>query len=435
MLRHHRTDRVLYVALTAALLSLAGCRADDVYVSPEGDDGNDGAIERPLSTLRAALRRARPGATIYLRGGTHRPTTEQAMGTACNDLYLCAFRLDGNLASERPITICSYPGERASVDLSLFAPADKRACGFLITGDNYVLQDFDIVGTRVTQKGHTSSSAVLIDGGCHSTLRRLRLHDGMGCGVTLREGHDNVVENCDAYNNYDAVSEAHLGIHTHGFCCRSVKSGSTGNVLRGCRSWRNSGNGFDLSGSRVPVRLEHCWAWQNGYDAGMNRRGGGTGFVCGGPRMRQAPPDYEPPRNQLCLCIAWANKEDGFCANHHLGGLDLKECRAMGNRVNFDLVGQRAPNDTTPVPGYGHRLCRCVSYSAGEALVSSLDYAQSSVVDCQLGQDRRLTDADFASLDPDLLRGERRPNGDLPLIAFLQLRPPIEEQARPGDRQ
>jgi hypothetical protein len=80
------------------------------YVSVRGNDGNPGSLDRPWRTLAFALTQLRPGDTLLLRGGTYleRPTVA-AGGTA-----------------GAPITIQSYPGERAVIDSG---PADFRAAG------------------------------------------------------------------------------------------------------------------------------------------------------------------------------------------------------------------------------------------------------------------------------------------------------------------
>jgi hypothetical protein len=65
-----------------------------------GDDGASGTEHAPWRTLGQALRRLRPGDTLYLRGGTyHERVSLTRSGTA-----------------EAPITIGSFPGELAVLD-------------------------------------------------------------------------------------------------------------------------------------------------------------------------------------------------------------------------------------------------------------------------------------------------------------------------------
>ena len=65
-----------------------------------GDDANAGTEAAPWKTLAFALRRLKPGDTLYLRGGTYyEKISPSRSGTA-----------------EAPITIASFPGELAIVD-------------------------------------------------------------------------------------------------------------------------------------------------------------------------------------------------------------------------------------------------------------------------------------------------------------------------------
>jgi hypothetical protein len=65
-----------------------------------GDDRGAGTAEAPWRTLAHALRRLKPGDTLYLRGGTY---------------FEKAF-LSRSGTAEAPITIASYPGELAVID-------------------------------------------------------------------------------------------------------------------------------------------------------------------------------------------------------------------------------------------------------------------------------------------------------------------------------
>lgn len=71
------------------------------YVDPlKGDDARDGAAAQPWKTINHALRQLNPGDTLILRGGTYFENVYcAAAGTA-----------------DKPITIRSFPGERAIID-------------------------------------------------------------------------------------------------------------------------------------------------------------------------------------------------------------------------------------------------------------------------------------------------------------------------------
>ena len=80
----------------------------EFYVSHEAgasdDPPNDGSCEAPFRTIKRGLRELGPGKTLNLRGGVYLEPV----------LLYKRSGTDGH-----PITIRSYPGERASIDASL----------------------------------------------------------------------------------------------------------------------------------------------------------------------------------------------------------------------------------------------------------------------------------------------------------------------------
>src|SRR3954447_17497892 len=47
------------------------------YVAPTGEDAAPGTLEKPFATVQRAQRAARPGDTVFLRGGTYHMTESQ----------------------------------------------------------------------------------------------------------------------------------------------------------------------------------------------------------------------------------------------------------------------------------------------------------------------------------------------------------------------
>ncbi|HET7453252.1 MAG TPA: PKD domain-containing protein [Thermoanaerobaculia bacterium] len=86
---------------SAFLLAAAAARATDFYAAPGGSSSGSGSITSPWD-LQTALNQtvAKPGDTIWLRGGVYRGTYSS---------YL-------NGTSTSPIKVRQYPGERATVD-------------------------------------------------------------------------------------------------------------------------------------------------------------------------------------------------------------------------------------------------------------------------------------------------------------------------------
>lgn len=99
--------RLLLVVGVVLLLTCASCVPSqaagekEYYVAPAGSDQGQGSLASPWRTLAYALNRLSPGDTLSLRGGSYfeRNVRVALRGTA-----------------SKPITIRSYPGERAIVD-------------------------------------------------------------------------------------------------------------------------------------------------------------------------------------------------------------------------------------------------------------------------------------------------------------------------------
>jgi hypothetical protein len=172
-------------------------------------------------------------------------------------------------------------------------------------------------------------------------------------------GGDNLILNCDAYNNYDAVSDRGYGGNVDGFGAHLNSAKYTGNVFRGCRAWWNSDDGFDLINCLAPVVIEDCVAFYNGYRPGtMTRAGDGTGFKAGGfgmkPHSRMVRRVEVVPCHVVRRCIAYKNKNKGIYANHHLGGVRFEDNIAIDNPRNYSLICRKSAEENIDVPGYGH---------------------------------------------------------------------------------
>lgn len=108
-----RTRTILIKTLIASIVVLAlfsatpnspAGRSQQFYLAPNGNDRNTGTIDQPWATLAFAISQLVPGDTLYLRGGTY---AESGL----------TIKLKGTV--DAPITIESYPGERAIIDGSL----------------------------------------------------------------------------------------------------------------------------------------------------------------------------------------------------------------------------------------------------------------------------------------------------------------------------
>ncbi len=82
-------------------LEISKKQAMSYYVSPSGSDKNNGTLNSPWRTLEHGLSKLSAGDVLNLRGGTY---------------YESEIKLDLKGTATAPITIRSYPGERAVLD-------------------------------------------------------------------------------------------------------------------------------------------------------------------------------------------------------------------------------------------------------------------------------------------------------------------------------
>ncbi|MCW1887342.1 right-handed parallel beta-helix repeat-containing protein [Luteolibacter flavescens] len=398
------------------LLLASAAHAATWYVAPDGSDHARGDRPQPFATVQRAQAAASPGDTVILRGGTY--AMQESMIARRERIWAYVTLLDKSGKPGKPITYRAETGEQPVFDLSAVKPAGLRVHAFEVKGSHLVLQGISVTGVQVTAAHHTQSIC-FSNTGSHNRYERLRMHDGMGIGFYLSRGSNNLVLNCDAWNNYDPVSEGGRGGNVDGFGGHPNR-GDTGNVFRGCRAWFNSDDGFDCISAWESIRFENCWAWQNGKSPDGKSLGDGNGFKIGGFGLEAKRGLPDPmPRHTVIRCVAASNKANGFYANHHPGGSNWIHNSAYANRTNFNFLG-RDFSTHTGVPGSGHIIRNNIGFGSRNEL------AQLDREKCQLAGNifgERLETKDFLSLDVSLLAAPRQKDGSLPHIDFMRPAP------------
>ncbi len=100
------TDSASRTASDSVVVTVGAAGGSTYYVSPTGNDANPGTSASPWRTIDYAHRRANPGDTIYLRGGTHVVTSD----VTWHPLY------NKNGTATQPITMKAAPGETVVID-------------------------------------------------------------------------------------------------------------------------------------------------------------------------------------------------------------------------------------------------------------------------------------------------------------------------------
>lgn len=417
-------------SMLLALCSIAPLSAKDYYISPSGNDANAGTKEAPYATLTKALNGIQPGDNIYIGGGTYKVTEDWIMSRELDSNYAAVFNISAKGTESAPIGIYGVEGERPVFDLTDIKLTDRRVTVFYITGHYNYFKNFEVIGTQVRRKepakGSSQSEVFRINGGNNNTMENIAVHDGMAIGFYLIKGMNNLVLNCDVYNNYDDYSsDDGRGGNVDGFGGHVNSTSSTGNVFRGCRAWYNSDDGFDLINCFAAVTIENCWSFNNGYKPGTRTAAGdGTGFKSGGYGMADNPKVPNPiPQHIVRHCIAYYNLNKGFYANHHLGGIIFENNSAYQNPSNYCMLNRKSSAEVVDVPGYGHLIKNNLSHSPRSAGKHIIDVNQTEceIVNNSFGpQAVEVADADFESLDPEQLTLPRKADGSLPDITFMK---------------
>ncbi|MEN3323222.1 T9SS type A sorting domain-containing protein [Mariniflexile soesokkakense] len=412
-----------YLTIITILCVSIFSNATDYYVAPDGNDANSGDINNPVESIKRAQQLASSGDTVYIRGGLYTMRVDQI--AQYSSIWVYVTKLDKN-----GINYFAYQDEKPVFDYQNIKPANYRITAFFINGSNIHIKGIEIIGVQVTITTHTQSECFEIQGS-NNTLENISMHNNMAIGVYILRGSNNLILNCDAYENWDSVSQGGTGGNVDGFGCH-VRNGDTGNVFRGCRAWFNSDDGFDLINSGEPVLIDHCWAFYNGYSVGFAPRGDGTGFKAGGYGKGGTPYNdiisrYAPiPMNTIQFSIAVRNRLRGFYSNHHLNGNKWYNNTAYKNPVNYNMLNCKALNPAdyaTDVPGWDHIMANNLGGGATLQELTDIDKPRCILNNNYFDLPVTITGSDFISFDDTLLMASRQADGSLPDTDFMKLAP------------
>ncbi|HEY4148054.1 MAG TPA: T9SS type A sorting domain-containing protein [Chitinophagaceae bacterium] len=391
------------------------------YVANNGNDANAGTISLPFLTIQRAQTSVVAGDTVYIRGGNYSMTTSQVAEFSSIWAYVTLLNKSGT--SGHRINYWAYPGEKPVFDYSTIKPANYRVNAFEVTGSWIYIRGLSVTGVQVTITAHTQSEC-FENTGSNNIYEMLTMHDGMAIGFYLTKGGNNLVLNCDAYNNWDNVSEDKLGGNVDGFGCHPNKQGLgyTNNVFKGCRAWFNSDDGYDCINAFEAVTFDSCWSFYNGYSQTFAALGDGNGFKGGGYGVADSP--VVPaiiPRNNIRFCMAIRNKDNGFYSNHHPGGSNWYSNTAYNNAINYNMLN-RSADFQSDVPGYGHNMKNNLGWGARGSEYSNIDFTLSNADTNYFNLPVTVNSGDFLSTDQTLLMAPRNADGSLPVNNFMRLK-------------
>ena len=391
--------RSIYKALLLSVLVLINTSSfsKTIFVSLRGsDDYGNGSINMPYQTLPKAINLSTPGSSIYIRGGVYN--------------YTSTVKLNKSGTSNNYITIAPYNNETVILDFSQETYSASMRGLEIDKGFGYWYIKNLVIKSAGDNGIYISGNNNIIEN-CQVSLCR-------DAGIQISSGGSyNYLHNCDSYSNYDFLTD---GGNADGF---SVKlDPGPGNVLRGCRSWNNSDDGYDLYENAYKVVFDSCWAWHNGYayangsiisTSSMN----GNGFKVGG--------NYFVGHHRLTNCVAFGNKSKGFDQNNNNGGVTVINCTGYNNGYyNFSF-----PNDTVYLRGSNGDTIQTYIKDGVDTMINNISYKSPGARfakhhNVQLNNSWNLqgvSSSDFISLDTALAATLRLPDGSLPVTSLFRL--------------
>lgn len=369
------------------------------YVSPSGNDNNPGSIDKPFKTWDRVLSVVKAGDLVYLRGGTY-PRSTRNKGAGC---YLA------NKSGEagKYIKLWAYPGEKPILDCKDMTIIGGGV-GLRLANCNYwhikgieiknVYQKFDPTINR-----GTDHVGLAITNSNNNIIENVKIHDIGGSGIGVAgSSTKNLIRNCDLYNNYDKYSysstgKPYPGGNADGAHITVIKG--TSNTIVGCRFFFNSDDGIDLYQNEGTMKIDSCWAFNNGRDGGD-----GNGFKLGDTFQ----PKESFPQRLVYHCIAYNNKTHGFDQNNGNVTMVFYNNTSYQNGMLGFYVNKY---------NLKHTFVNNISFANKKSDLITVESIQKN----NSWNGNTVATSDFQSFSSSDLYLPRKANGNLPTIKFLNL--------------
>jgi MYXO-CTERM domain-containing protein len=403
---HSNFESALVAGMSFGVAFLAAASADaaEYYVAPTGSDSNAGTMDQPFATLQKGHDSANAGDTVWVRGGTYKPTKQLKLSKS------------GSSDAQR-IKFFAYSGELPVIDFSGYVSTNKAADtpALLVTGNWLHLKGFEIANVPVGARGDHSISALRSEGASNNIFELLDIHHSFGPGLFISHGTGgNLILNVDSHDNYDKDGSQGDGQNGDGFGVHFQETGPS-TVIRGCRAWLDSDDGYDLISQEVPVIIENSWAFQNGYADGGSitpSSGNGNGFKVGSSK--------KGVRHIVRNNVAWKNHAAGFYANHSSGGNTWLNNTSYMNGAQYDMLASPAGDSGSTIVLMGdlvHRMRNNIGFPNKNTHMDGVDTMFNT-------WDLDITEAvsDFVSTTDTGVLGPRKADGSLPDVEFLKLK-------------
>ena len=371
--------------------------ATTYYVSPTGT--GTGTISNPLSFTTAIAKALVAGDSLLLRDGLYSFSSLQQIsksGTIAKFIFIGAYKTE--------IPILDFRNE----------PYSSSNQGVKLSG-NYV----HFKGIIIQGAGDNGLQVT----GSNNKIENCTARWNCDSGFQMKTGSDNLILNCDSYENFDYETSGSIGGNADGFADKQYTNAGT-NTYKGCRSWSNSDDGWDSYEKIGNTVYDSCWCYNLGpasYDMTNHIRytidktyidgfpnhiipnaGNGNGFKLGG--------NYTANNATLHNCISVGNLVKGFDQNNNNGIMTIYNCSSYNNGSNYgfsnNTYGTLIIKNCASLSSKGSNSFNCKS-------VTQAYNTWNSGFSCVAG--------DFASLDYIQLLNPRQADGSLPEITLLHL--------------
>ena len=387
------------------LCAFRNASAAEYFVATTGADSNPGTLASPFATLQKGNSAAAAGDTVWLRGGTYSCTAQITLSRS------------GTSDSNRT-KIWAYQNEVPVLDFSKYVSTNPAVDvpAVLVTGSWMHLKGLEIANGAVGASGAHSYSMLRTKNASNNTFELLNIHHGFGPGLFIDTGTGgNLILNCDSHDNYDKDGSQGDGQNGDGFGVHYQTTGPS-TIIRGCRAWVDSDDGYDFISQEVPVTIENSFAIQNGYANGGTTSpssGNGNGFKIGSSQTGI--------RRLVQNNVAWKNKAAGFYANHSSGGNTWLNNTSYKNGVQYNMLASPAGDSSSTIILTGtlvHKMRNNIGFPNKNSNMGGVDTAFNT---WDLGISE--ADTDFASTSDTGCTGPREADGSLPAACiFLKLK-------------
>lgn len=410
---------------------------DRAYNENASDTNRGDNINFPWSTWQKAFNTAQPGDTVYFRGGTWFPETDNYGNVT---MYHPRSGHGYHGTRSNPICFIAYPpdveeGNMPVLDCRNTHPINTGHVGLNISTTGYV----KFKGLKVTnvrswpqESGEMWCAGIMVNEYGHLTLEEMTVSYIGGAGIFLMDGDTLFMVNCDSHNNCDSLDLTLPGNDADGYTLLDdspVSDSFRFTYIAGCRAWENSDDGFNIS-PRKQLIMHDCWSFNNG-----DLLGDYNGFKLKFSHLQTTW------KRVIYNCIAACNPHNGFTdlnLNYEIGPfMEYLNNVAYKCGTGFGSgKGKVFECGTHPASVIYRNNISYASTGPYPATFKACDYQYPSYVIqdhntwVQTGSyfhtmdnsDYTVTADDFISLDTLQLRWPRKTDGSLPDITFMKLK-------------